>query len=102
MIEYDDSEIIPHLHHRGGVLARHEPDTLGRILEIANAPGCAPASVIVMRSGVWRTILRERDGGDEEVAALARGEGAIDVRISNDIPMFPGFEIHRTHGSVQT
>lgn len=75
-------------YHRGGVQARHEPDTLGAIVTVARAHGCAPATKIVMRQVVWERIMREQK------TTLWNADG-IPLEIDETIPMFPGFQIHR-------
>lgn len=95
MPEQDHEQLAAPIDVSVGIVARHEPDTLARILEIAKLPGTAPASVIVVRSGIWRAIRWQRSDDDEELRAFAVGESEIPIVIDDTIPSFPGFEIHR-------
>jgi hypothetical protein len=92
MTEQDEVQPVPE-YHRGGVVAWHEPDTLGQILAIARTAGCAPCTKIKMRSTTWQRIFNESNHTLDPEAVTA--EEGIPIIIDDTLPLFPGFEIHR-------
>jgi hypothetical protein len=78
------------------------PHMVEDILADARRPGLAEPTAIHVRSALHLRLLREP--GAPVVVDEQRGDSALDgiaLVVDDDLPAFPGYEIHRAYSPVR-